>query len=97
MKYHFLIWGLLSSTASLQAQNADSFRLVKTFVAEATDFSVDQLGNVYLLLTNGQLKKLSSTGDSLAVFNEVRRYGKVHSIDVSNPLKVLLYYKDFGT
>ncbi|HUR10433.1 MAG TPA: hypothetical protein VM012_03650, partial [Flavitalea sp.] len=46
---------------------------------------------------NGQLKKLSSTGDSLAVFNEVRRYGKVHSIDVSNPLKVLLYYKDFGT
>ncbi len=33
----------------------------------------------------------------LAVFNNVRRFGKVYSIDVSNPLKVLLYYKDFGT
>ena len=80
-----------------KGQSNDSFRLIKTFQAEATDFSVDHLGNVYLLLINGRLKKVSNTGDSIAVFNEVRRYGKVHAIDVSNPLKVLLYYKEFGT
>ncbi len=78
-------------------QATDSFRLIKTFQVEATDFTVDNLGNVYLLLTNGRLKKVSDKGDSIAVFNEVRRYGKVQTIDVSNPLKVLLYYKEFGT
>ncbi len=33
----------------------------------------------------------------MAIFNDVRRFGKATLIDVSNPLKVLLYYKDFGT
>jgi len=80
-----------------QAQDSTSFRLVKTFRVEASDFNVDNLGNVYLLLINGQLKKVSANGDSLAVFNEVRRYGKVRYMDVSNPLKVLLYYSDYGT
>jgi hypothetical protein len=31
------------------------------------------------------------------VFNDVKRFGKATLIDVSNPLKVLLYYKNFGT
>lgn len=31
------------------------------------------------------------------MFNDVRRYGKLFSIDVTNPLKILLYYKDFST
>lgn len=88
---------LILIAMNVQAQDSSSFRLIKTFRAEATDFSIDNLGNIYLLLTNGQLKKVSSNGDSLAVFNEVRRYGKVRYMDVSNPLKVLLYYKDFGT
>ena len=33
----------------------------------------------------------------MAVFNDVRRFGKLFSIDVTNPLKILLYYKDFST
>lgn len=33
----------------------------------------------------------------MGVFNDVRRYGKLYSIDVTNPLKVLLYYKNFAT
>ncbi|MBA4167948.1 MAG: hypothetical protein H0X41_10470, partial [Chitinophagaceae bacterium] len=49
------------------------------------------------LYQNGQLKKLLPNGDSAAVFNNVRKYGKVYSVDVTNPLKVLLYYKDFET
>ena len=92
-----ILFLLMAASVSLSAQANDTFRLVKTFQAEITDFSVDHLGNVYLLLANGRLKKVSTGGDSLAVFNEVRRYGRVYAIDVSNPLKVLLYYKDFGT
>lgn len=64
---------------------------------EYTDFTVDNLGNCYLLSKNNQLKKISGNGDSVAVFNDVRRYGKLYSIDASNPLKILLYYKNFST
>jgi hypothetical protein len=61
------------------------------------DFELDNLGNIYLLNADNQLKKISAAGDSLAVFNDVRRYGKVSYIDVTNPLKILLYYQEFGT
>ncbi|MFT3703575.1 MAG: hypothetical protein QM802_14525 [Agriterribacter sp.] len=60
-------------------------------------FTADNLGNVYVLTTTGLLKKFNSKGDSLNVFNDVRRYGAVYSMDVTNPLKMLLYYKSFST
>lgn len=90
-----LISGLLSVYA--HAQTDTIFRIQKTYPGEVIDFSVDNLGNIFILYQNGQLKKLNPNGDSLAVFNDIRRYGKVYSIDVTNPLKILLYYKDFST
>ncbi len=59
-------------------------------------FEVDAIGNLYLL-REGQLKKLSPAGDSLAVFNDVRRFGHPATLDVTNPFKTLLYYKQFTT
>ena len=61
------------------------------------DFTVDKLGNIYLLTGIQQIKKLDNNLDSIAVFNDVRRYGKLYNIDASNPLKTLLFYKDFNT
>lgn len=55
------------------------------------------LDNIYLLNRSGQLKKLNEHGDSLSVFNDVKRYGNPYSMDVSNPLKTLLYYKNYST
>lgn len=60
-------------------------------------FTVDNLDNLYLLTSTDQLKKFNAEGDSLAVFNNVTKFGKVSYIDVSNPMRVLLYYKDFAT
>ena len=68
-----------------------------TITQDIVDFSVDNLGNIYVINSDNQLKKLSPRGDSLAVFNDVRRYGKIGSIDVTNPLKILVYYRDFTT
>lgn len=80
------------------ASRTDSFFILQQKIAgEFTDFTVDNLGNIYVLSQTGQLKKMGPAGDSIAVFNNVRQYGKVHFIDVTNPLKVLLYFKDFGT
>src|SRR5215213_6836043 len=95
-QYLSIIVFLFAYTAFSYAQRG-SFPLSKKYEGGISDFSVDNLGNIYLVYVTGQLKKISPQGDSIAVFSAVRRYGQLHSIDVTNPLKVLLHYKDFGT
>lgn len=79
------------------AAQDSTFKLVDSIQSDYVDFTVDNLGNYYLLTTNNQLKKLNANRDSMGMFNDVRRYGKLFSIDASNPLKVLLYYKNYST
>lgn len=84
----------------LQANAADStvnVKLVQTIQGSFADFSVDNLGNLYLLTTTNQIKKINEKFDSVGLFNDVKRYGNIYSIDASNPLKILVYYKDFLT
>lgn len=71
--------------------------MIATFPGEIADAAIDNLNNVYILTATDQLKKFTPSGDSLAVYNNVRKFGKLYSLDVSNPLKVLLYYKDFSS
>lgn len=97
MKKFLSILVLLSHLQFSFAQSDTAFRLMKTFPGEIADAAIDNLSNVYILTTTDQLKKYNASGDSLAVYNNVRKFGKVYSIDVSNPLKVLLYYKDFSS
>ena len=73
------------------------FKLTQTIKGSYADLSVDNLGNIYLITANNQLKMLNSKLDSIAIFNDSKRFGNIYSIDVSNPLKVLVYYKDFNT
>jgi hypothetical protein len=72
-------------------------QLVKSIQGNYKTFEVDNLGNIYLITDNNQLKKLNANFDSVAAFNDTRRYGTLTAVDVSNPLKVLLFYKDFST
>jgi hypothetical protein len=82
----------------LSAQDTVSLPQMTRFIAGAfVDFQVDNLGNIFVLTPDNQLKKYNAAGDSLGVFNDVRRYGKIAYIDVSNPLKILLFYEEFGT
>lgn len=97
MKAVFTIAYFLFLLISLHAQQDTGFRLIKSYPGEISDAAIDNLDNVYILTATDQLKKYNSKGDSLAVYNNVRRFGKVFSLDVSNPLKVLLYYKDFSS
>lgn len=79
-----------------QTDSTFKLKFEKNFAEKIVDFNVDNLGNTYIVSKNNQLKKRNSNGDSIAVFNDVKRSGKLYSIDVTNPLKILLYYKDFG-
>jgi hypothetical protein len=88
---------LFMSCATAMAQTDTSFRLLRTISGDIVDFTIDNLDNIYILNSRNQVKKLNANGDSVAVFNNVRKYGQASLIDVSNPLKLLLYYKDFAT
>ncbi len=75
----------------------DTFKLEQFIAGHYIMMDVDILNNLYLVTEGNQLKKLNAKGDSVAAFNDVKKYGNPSLIDVSNPLKVLLYYKNFAT
>ena len=79
------------------SQTDSVVKFSKTITGDFTYFNVDNLDNIYLVNNNNQLKKLNSNGDSIGIFNDVRKYGKLYYIDVTNPLKLLLYYQNFST
>lgn len=80
-----------------RAQKDSAFQLLRTYSGDITNVVLDNLDNFYVVSSSGQLKKFNSRGDSVAVFNGVRNYGKLHAVDITNPLKPLLFYKDFST
>ena len=85
---------LLNARASAQ----DSlFSFSKIIPGDFSYFTTDNLDNIYLINNGNQLKKLNGNGDSVGIFNDVRKYGKLFSIDATNPLKLLLYYQNFST
>ncbi len=61
------------------------------------NFYVDGFENIYLLNANNQIKKIDDKGDSLAVSNALKRFGDIYSMDVSNSLKIVVFYKDYAT
>jgi len=91
--FFILTWVMMMQGVS--AQRAADFTLSKTIDGEYAAFTVDNLGNIYVLTKANQLKKLSPNGDSLAIFNDVRRFGKASFVDVTNPLKIVVYYREF--
>lgn len=92
----FIVSFFLLSLVS-HAQVDTTFKLVRTMHGDIVSFTVDNLDNVYVLNSRNQVKKFDAKGDSVAVYNDVRKYGQATLIDVSNPLKILLYYRDFAT
>ena len=102
LKHKTILAILILLCTSLFAQvksniNSDSnFVLFKLIKGKFSAMNVDMLGNIYVITETNQLKKLNSNGDSLSTYNDVKKFGTVSSIDVSNPLKVLLFYKNYG-
>ena len=84
----------LSSNAIAQTEN--HFQFIKNIPGKYTDLNVDALENIYVITPDFQLKKLNNEGTVLAFFNDVKKYGTPSFIDVSNPLKNLIYYKSYG-
>ena len=92
-------WLIFFRNEVISAQFDTSISLQKQSSIEGAykDFYVDNLNNTYLINTDNQLKKYNDKGDSVAVSNALRKYGDIYSVDVSNPLKISVFYKDFST
>src|ERR1043166_5956386 len=56
-------------------------------------FGVDAIGNVYII--NGEeLVKYNPSAKILARYSNLK-LGQITSMDLTNPLKILLYYRDY--
>ena len=97
IKQRIIFIAILFFPVFVTAQEDTSFQLLRVMKGDITSFTVDNLDNLYVLNSRNQVKKNNINGESVAVFNDIRKYGQATLIDVSNPLKVLLYYKDFAT
>jgi hypothetical protein len=97
LKKNFAIVILLFLSCNAWGQKDSLFHLLKTIKGDIVSFTVDNLDNIYVLNSHNQVKKYDANGDSVAIYNETSKYGEATLIDVSNPLKLLLYYKAFAT
>lgn len=88
---------ITDSTKVQGIQSDSTFKFLKNIPGSYSYLDVDVLGNIYLITEKNQLKKIRANGDSLAVFNDVKKFGNPTLLDVSNPLKILLYYKNFSS
>lgn len=71
-----------------------NLKLFKSIPTQTSHFTTDHLGNSYLIKED-IIEKYDSTGKLFKTFSN-KLLGKITLVDASNPLKLLLFYKDFS-
>jgi hypothetical protein len=98
-KKYFLLFCCMNFLFSsvIKAQDDSLFKSIKTIDFPVYSFSTDNIGGLYLITSDNQLKKYNENGDSVGVFNQITQYGKLDYVNAENPWKTILYYKNFST
>ncbi|MCC6462498.1 MAG: hypothetical protein IT260_18665 [Saprospiraceae bacterium] len=92
-----LCLGVLLLATGLRAQTpADTLSFVRSLPLQAQLATADNLGYLYLLSEKNAVEKYGPDGRLLARYTN-NRLGRLSTLDVSNPMKVLLWYADFRT
>src|SRR4051794_19144148 len=78
---------------------ADSvlFKFQNSIPYPIESFTVNNLGEIYIINSGNQLKKINEKGDSVGVFNQVTKYGRLSYVEAQNPWKTILFYEKFST
>lgn len=63
------------------------------FPEQKSYIEIDGFGNIYII-TDNEIVKYNANGVLQKKYS-TKRYGKIEFVDAMNPLKVLVYYKDF--
>lgn len=69
------------------------YSLVCKIASPGGSFTTDNLQNIYIYRGNS-IKKYTSQGQLLYDYSD-KSYGAITSLDVNDPLKILVFYKDF--
>ena len=80
----------------LSATQDTMFRFQKKINYPIASFAVNNLGELYIINTNNELKKLDENGDSVGVFNQLTKYGKLTYVNAQNPWRTILFYENFS-
>ena len=89
---------IILSLFSLLQSHAQNLQDTALHIKGSFDyFTIDNLENIYVVTQGGQLKKTNAHNDSIAIYNDVKKYGNISFIDVSNPLNILVFYKGQNT
>jgi len=70
-----------------------TYKLIDKIPLEGGSFTTDNLQNIYVY-TGNVLKKYNSAGVLLYTHSD-KAYGDITSVDVFDPMKVMVFYKDF--
>jgi len=73
-----------------------SCSLQKKIEGKYTYINVDLFNDIFLINSRNQIIKLNSKGDTLGYYAEGVRLGSPSNIDVTNPMKVLVYYDKYA-
>lgn len=70
------------------------YTLIKTIPISAKNLSVDKFDNIYII-ESYKISKFDKKGTLLFTYEDLNQ-GEISYLDVSNPLKPLVYYADFN-
>ncbi len=82
------------ATVSAYALQPPVFEFVNEVKAQTHNFAVDRLSNLYWL-EDGSLIKYNPKKDEKLQYSN-RNWGDIHAFDVSNPLNIIVLFKDFN-
>ncbi|HXB10626.1 MAG TPA: hypothetical protein VNZ45_01460 [Bacteroidia bacterium] len=73
--------------------NRVEYALISKIPLDGGSFTTDNLRNIYVY-TNNSIKKYD-THDALLYSYSDKSYGTITSVDVTDPLKIMVFFKDF--
>ncbi|MFH1319285.1 MAG: hypothetical protein ABII90_01340 [Bacteroidota bacterium] len=89
----YLISNIQHPVSSIQHPEP-TFSLLKTIPVNTSLFTTDNLGQLYIV-ENEQLLKYNPKGILLSTYSN-KNLGNISFVDAANPLRLLLFYKDFA-
>lgn len=92
MRFHFIIAICVVLCCSFAFQTNEPIVRIK-FPEQKSHIEIDGFGNMYVI-NNNEIIKYNAAGVLQKKFS-TKRYGKIDFVDAMNPLKILVYYKDF--
>ena len=92
MKKVIIIFASVFIFCSFILQTDKGFKTI-VFKQQNSHVCIDDFGNTYVI-TKSEILKYNVTGELIKSFS-TKRYGSIDFVDVTNPLKILVYYKDF--